>query len=101
VTVFGLFAYGAGAIIRHTAGAITAILGVVFLLPALAQALPGSWYQDMGRWLPGAGALSPISRSAAPLSGHLFSAWGEFAVFSGYAMLLLAVGAWSFIRRDA
>ena len=101
VTVFGLLAYGCGAVIRHTAGAITAILGVVFLLPALAQALPVSWYQDIVRWLPGAEALSPISRSTAPLSGHLFSAWGEFAVFSGYAVVLLALGAWSFIRRDA
>jgi ABC-2 type transport system permease protein len=101
VTVFGLFAYGAGAVIRHTAGAITAILGVIFLLPALAQALPANWYQEIVRWLPGAGALSPISRSAPPLSGHLFSAWGEFAVFSGYAVVLLALGAWSFIRRDA
>src|SRR5580700_11554146 len=31
VAVFGLLAYGAGAIIRHSAGAITAILGVIFL----------------------------------------------------------------------
>ncbi len=101
VTVFGLLAYGAGAVIRHTAGAITAILGLIFLLPALAQALPASWYQDIVRWLPGAGTLSPISRSEAPLSGHLFSAWGEFAVFCAYAVALLALGAWSFLRRDA
>jgi hypothetical protein len=26
---------------------------------------------------------------------------GEFAVFSGYAAVLLAIGAWLFIRRDA
>ncbi len=48
VTVFGLLAYGAGAIIRHTAGAITSILGVIFLIPALAQALPNSWYAERG-----------------------------------------------------
>jgi hypothetical protein len=102
VPVFGLLAYGAGAVIRHTAGAITAILGVIFLIPALAQALPVSWHNDMVRWLPGAEALDPIARSAAPLSaGHLFSAWGEFAVFGGYAAVLLAVGGWLFIRRDA
>jgi ABC-2 type transport system permease protein len=101
VAVFGLLAYGAGAIIRHTAGAITAILGVIFLLPALGQALPNSWFADVVRWLPGGEALSPIARSAPPISDHLFSAWGEFAVFSGYAAVLLAVGAWLFIRRDA
>ena len=46
-------------------------------------------------------ALSPIASSAPPMSEHLFSAWGEFAVFSGYAAVLLALGAWLFIRRDA
>jgi ABC-2 type transport system permease protein len=101
VTVFGLFAYGAGAIIRNTAGAISAILGFIFLIPLLAQALPNAWFADLQRWLPGGGALEPIARSTPPLSPHLFSAWGEFAVFSGYAAVLLAVGAWLFIRRDA
>jgi ABC-2 type transport system permease protein len=101
VAVFGLLAYGAGAIIRHSAGAITAILGMIFLIPLLAQALPTSWFQDLQRWLPGGGALEPIARSVAPINDHLFSAWGEFAVFSGYAAVLLALGAWLFIRRDA
>jgi ABC-2 type transport system permease protein len=101
VTVFGLLAYGAGAIIRHTAGAITSILGVIFLIPALAQALPNSWYADVVRWLPGGQALMPIASSSPSVSNHLFTAWGEFAVFSGYAAVLLALGAWSFIRRDA
>jgi len=101
VAVFGLLAYGTGALIRHSAGAITSILGVIFLIPALAQALPNSWYADLVRWLPGGQALSPIARSSAPLSPHLFGAWGEFAVFSGYAVILLGLGAWSFIRRDA
>jgi ABC-2 type transport system permease protein len=99
--VFGLLAYGAGAIIRHSAGAITSILGMVFLIPLLAQALPNAWFADLQRWLPGGGALEPIARSTTPLDPHLFSAWGEFGVFSGYAAVLLAVGAWLFIRRDA
>ncbi len=104
VTVFGLLAYGMGAIIRHTAGAITAILGVIFLLPTLGQALPTSWYHDIVRWLPGAQALTPISSSGSSgsyVAEHLFSAWGEFAVFCGYAAVLLTAGAWSFLRRDA
>jgi ABC-2 type transport system permease protein len=104
VTVFGLLAYGAGALIRHTAGTITAILGMLFLLPQLDQALPTSWYDDIVRWLPGAQALTPIyssGNSGSFVGSHLFSAWGEFAVFCGYAAVLLALGAWSFVRRDA
>jgi ABC-2 type transport system permease protein len=101
VTVFGLLAYGAGAIIRHTAGAITSMIGVIFLVPLLGQALPTPWYHDIVRWLPGGQALSTIASSASQSSPYLFSAWGEFAVFSGYAVALLGIGAWLFIRRDA
>jgi len=101
VTVFGLLAYGTGALIRHTAGAITAMFGVILVLPLLAQALPASWYESLQRWLPGGSALNPIVTSAGPHSHYLFSAWGEFAVFCGYAAVMLALGAWSFIRRDA
>jgi ABC-2 type transport system permease protein len=101
VTVFGLIAYGTGALIRHSAGAITAMLGAILVLPLLAQGLPTSWYEGIERWLPGGSALSPIVTSAAPHSHYLFTAWGEFAVFCGYAVVMLALGAWSFIRRDA
>ena len=101
VTVFGLLAYGTGAIIRNTAGAITGIMGVIFLMPLLAQALPNNWFFDLERWLPGGQALNPISGGLAHSGDHLFSAWGEFAVFCGYAVVLLTTGAWTFCRRDA
>jgi ABC-2 type transport system permease protein len=101
VTVFGLLAYGTGAIIRNSAGAITAILGVIFLIPLLAQALPTGWFQDLQRWLPGGQAVYTISSGSAWSLPHLFPAWGEFAVFCGYAAVLLVVGAWLFRRRDA
>jgi hypothetical protein len=32
---------------------------------------------------------------------QLFSAWGEFAVFGGYTVVLLALGAVLFRNRDA
>ena len=96
VTVFGLFAYGAGAIIRNTAGAITAILGVIFLLPLLGQALPTAGTANSCGGFPGATALDPISAGGPGGMRHLFSAWGEFAVFCGYAAVVLAVGAWLF-----
>jgi ABC-2 type transport system permease protein len=101
VTVFGLCAYGLGAIVRNTAAGITTIFGMIFLLPLLAQALPNSWFQALERWLPGGSALNPISAGWAHGANYLFSAWGEFAVFCGYATVLLAIGAWLFCRRDA
>jgi ABC-2 type transport system permease protein len=97
----GLFAYGLGAIIRSTAGAITAAYGFLFLLPQLAKALPSSWYADVDRWLPGGDVVNAITNTQPGSNPHLFSAWGEFAVFGAYTAILLILGAVLFRKRDA
>ncbi len=102
VTCFTLLAFGLGAIIRHTAGAVTSLFGVIFLIPLLAQALPSNWYHDIARWLPGGIALSPIvSTKASPGTSYLFGPYTQLAVFAGYAAVTMAVGAVLFLRRDA
>ena len=42
-----------------------------------------------------------ISTSGPPVSAHLFSAWGELAVFCGYTAVLLIAGAVLLRSRDA
>lgn len=102
VTLSGTMAYGIGAILRSTAGGITASFGLVFLLPQLAKALPSSWYSDLERWLPGGDIVPAITSSRSQLlNPHMFSAWGEFAVFGGYTVIMLGIGALLFARRDA
>ena len=102
VAVCGLFAFGLGAILRSTAGGITAAYGLLFLVPQLAKALPGAWYADVVRWLPG-GDVVPVITSTMSQNNpaHMFSSWGELAVFAGYTVILLAAGAVAFSRRDA
>ena len=41
LTVLGIFSLAIGALIRHTAAAISTAIGVVFVLPILAGLLPG------------------------------------------------------------
>jgi ABC-2 type transport system permease protein len=102
VTVCGLFAYGFGAILRHTAAAMTTVYGLLFLLPQLAKALPNAWYADVVRWLPGGDALNVLTATTPGQNfPHLFSAWGELAVFAGYAAILLIAGLLLFRKRDA
>jgi ABC-type transport system involved in multi-copper enzyme maturation permease subunit len=102
VALSGAMAYGMGAIVRNTAGGITASFGVVFLLPQLAKALPSAWYADLERWLPGGNIVPAITSSQSQLlNPHMFSAWGEFAVFGGYTVIMLGIGALLFSRRDA
>jgi ABC-2 type transport system permease protein len=101
VVLCGLFSCGLGAVLRSTAGAITAAYGLLFLLPQLARALPTAWYNDAIRWLPGGQFDAAISTSGPPVSPHLFSAWGELAVFGGYTAVLLIAGAVLLRSRDA
>lgn len=101
VVLCGLFSYGLGAVLRSTAGTITTAYGFMFLLPQLARALPTSWYNDAIRWLPGGQFDGAISTSGPPVSSHLFSTWGEIAVFAGYTAVALIAGAVLLRRRDA
>jgi ABC-2 type transport system permease protein len=101
VGLCGLFALGLGAILRNTAGAMTAAYGFLFLLPQLAKALPSSWYADLERWLPGGDFITAITTTKGLQNPHLFSAWGELAVFAGYTVILLALGLVLFRKRDA
>jgi ABC-2 type transport system permease protein len=100
VTLCGLFAFAVGAILRHTAGAITAVIGLLFVIPILAHLLPQNWYQDLERWLPDAAGRA-LSVTVGPEPQHLFSAWNQFAVFAVYTAVLLVVGAVLFRNRDA
>ena len=101
VVVSGLFAFGLGAIVRSTAGALTLAFGLLFLVPQLAKALPGTWYADVARWLPGGDVTNAITSTQRQAPAARVLAWGEFAVFGGYTVILLILGALLFRTRDA
>ena len=100
LTLCGLFAFAAAAIIRNTAGTITAMIGLLFVLPVLVNLLPHSWRDDLVRWLPSSAARA-ISATVGPQDPHLFSPWGQFAVFAVCTAVLLVVGGILFRKRDA
>jgi len=100
VTAAALIAFGLGAIIRHTAGAITAAFGLLFVLPIIVQILPDTWRWDIMRFFPDA-AGRVLSVTIGQHNPHLWSAWPQFGVTLIYAAVLLAVGAYLFRKRDA
>ena len=100
VTLVALIAFGVGAILRHTAGAITTVIGVMFVLPIIVQILPNSWRWDIMRFLPDA-AGRVISVTVGGGNEHLWSAWPQFAVTGVYAAVLVGLGALLFRKRDA
>jgi len=101
VTAVALIAFGLGAIIRHTAGAITSVIGLMFVVPIIIQvALPDTWRWDIMRFFPDA-AGRVLSVTTGQTAEHLWSAWPQFGVTLIYAAVLVGVGGYLFRKRDA
>jgi ABC-2 type transport system permease protein len=100
VTSVALIAFGLGAIIRHTAGAITSAIGLMFVVPIIVQLLPNTWRWDIMRFFPDeAGRV--LSVTIGRTNPHLWSAWPQFGVTLIFAAALLAIGGYLFVKRDA
>ena len=89
---------GLGAVIRHTAGAITAMVGVVFLLPTVIHALPAPWDTRIGRLTLDGAAQQMIAQH--PHAGY-FSAGLSFLAAAAYAAAAITAAAFVITRRDA
>jgi ABC-2 type transport system permease protein len=100
LTLCGLLAFAAAAIIRNTAATITAMIGLLFVIPVLVNLLPSNWGNDLVRWLP-TSAGRAISATVGPQDPHLFLPWGQLAVFAACTAVLLVAGGILFRKRDA
>jgi ABC-2 type transport system permease protein len=98
-TLIALTGLGLGAIIRHTAGAISAVVGILFVLPLILLPLGNSIQNSVGRFLPmviaenSITAVKPVSHSLSPGLG--------FATLCVYAAAALVIGGVVLARRDA
>ena len=61
LAVAGLIGLGLGALLRSTAGGIAALFGLLFALQIVAGFLPGSWSDDVGKYLPSTAGLAVTS----------------------------------------
>lgn len=99
IPVLALFSLAVGAILRHTAAAITAVLGIMLVVSNLTQLLPDSWGHHINAYMPmNAGSLV-FQQFVAPK--QLLSPWQGLGVFAAETAILVAVAAWLMHRRDA
>jgi len=99
LTVLGLFALAFAAIVRHTAGAITGVIGFILVLAPLTQLLPGRVGKHIHAYMPSeAGHLIGQAHQA---KNDLLTPWQGFGVFCLWTAVLLAVATYLLNRRDA
>jgi hypothetical protein len=94
-----LISLGLGALVRHTAGAIGAVVGVLFVLPLLFAPFSPAVQNAAQNFLPHPMAAASLT-AVKPVAG----AWPPgvtFCLLCGYAAAALAAGAWALARRDA
>jgi ABC-type transport system involved in multi-copper enzyme maturation permease subunit len=86
-----------GAIVRNTAGGISAFAAVFFVLPPLMNVLPTSWNNAISPYLPtNAGRAILTIRPEA----HTLAPWTGLGLLCAYAAATLAVAAVLLVRRD-
>jgi hypothetical protein len=94
IGLLGLMGAAIGAAVRRTAGAIGIYVALLFLLPLLLTKVPG----DLGRFTP----LLIIANSVAAVvhqTGSVSPAVG-LALFAGYTVVIVLLGAAVITRRD-
>lgn len=100
VCALGLFSLGLATMIRHTAGAISAFVGVLLVLPLIVQALPNSLSLEVRKFLPDRIGAQMISGPSSGFS-DAFSPWIGLLLLGGYAAAALIIGGLLLNRRDA
>jgi len=98
LAILGLLSLGIGALIRKTAGAISAVVGLIFVVPALSNLLPSSM-DAVHKFLPSNAGQAIIDGSTN--GGTSLSPWVGMGVFFLYAIVALVAAAFALVRRDA
>jgi hypothetical protein len=98
LTVVGLLGIGLGALLRNTAGGISTLFGLLFVLPIIVRFLPSSWSDPINKYLPSNAGEAITHVHPDPT---LLAPWTGFGLFCGYAVVVLIAAAISLRMRDA
>ena len=94
----GLLGLGLGTILRRTAGAVAALVGVLVLAPLVSGLLPSSFQESLGKYLPAEAGMAVFSVNPDPRS---LTPWAGYGVLLVYVAIALVAGAVLLTRRDA
>ena len=102
-----LLAFAVGALLRHTAGAITAVLATLLVIDNVVLLVPLRVFELIGPFLPSAAGRrilfddEMLTSLDAVAEGATLSPWQGFGVLLGWVAVLLTAAAVRLRRRDA
>ena len=97
LSAVGLLGLGLGAVLRSTAGAIGTLVSVTLVIRLVAQTLPESWRDWMGRYWPTAAGENIAT--VVPVSGTV-GPWQGFAILCAFVAAVAVAGYATFRTRD-
>jgi len=98
MSALALLAVATGALLRHSAAGIAAMIAVALVLPGIAQALPAWWRNPINKFWPTAAGsqITNVYRAS-----HSLEPWAGFALLCLFVAIVYAA-AWTMLeRRDA
>lgn len=94
----GILGLGLGTIIRRSAGAVAALVGLLLVVPLVASFLPAAWNESVARYFPAQAGMAVFSVVRDPST---LPPWAGLLVLVAYAALTLVIGGLLLARRDA
>ena len=98
IMLVALLGFGIGSLLRHTAGSISALLGLFFVAPIMTSFLPGTWGKDINKFMPSNAAHAMILTYHDP--GY-FTPLNGLLVLVAWIVILLTAAFLLFKKRDA
>jgi ABC-type transport system involved in multi-copper enzyme maturation permease subunit len=98
LTAVGLLGLGMGALVRHTAGALSAFFGVLFALTVVTDLLPTNWRNDVINYLPANAGSQILTVLHSP---RALTPWEGLGVLCLYAVAAITAATILITRRDS
>jgi ABC-2 type transport system permease protein len=98
LAAIALLAYGIGALLRHSAGALATVLGLLLVVESVFALIPWTFFQKVSPYLP-MSAGSQLVQNGSP--DAVLSAWQGYGVLVAWGLVALAAALVVAKRRDA
>lgn len=98
IVAIALLGIGFGTLLRGTAAAISTLVTLLYVLPALTAALPGQLGDEVRKYWPtqAGGQVTNVVRAA-----HTLGPWSGLADLVTFTVLILAAAYWRLTRTDS